>query len=329
MTNLYYILHSGKNSKLPYYVKGYCHELIPRIFYMRKLKPLLQSISNRDDYEYILTRRNYYCQLSVNAYLPTDCATIGEWHCPKKQKVYYFDTQEYLRYFDPKLIWNCLPGDINFEPTIPSITKSRPINKSLSSNATILNLDKIRHFLFINDRNEWLQKSPTAIFRGKVAGKKERIQFMNLYFDSTICNCGDVSNSKDIPAIWHSPKLTVNQHLTYRYIMCLEGNDVASNLKWVMSSNSIAVMPQPTCETWFMEGTLVPDYHYIQIKPDFSDLEQQLDYYNTHTEEALQILIHQHQYISQFQNQERERLIALAVLDKYFASTNKNYLPCL
>ena len=68
--------------------------------------------------------------------------------------------------------------------------------------------------------------------------------------------------------------------------MALEGNDVASNLKWVMSSNSIAVMPRPTCETWFMEGKLIPNYHYIEIKPDYSDLPEKLQYYIDHPEEA-------------------------------------------
>ena len=40
--------------------------------------------------------------------------------------------------------------------------------------------------------------------------------------------------------------LTIREHLDYKFIMALEGNDVASNLKWVMSSNSIAVMTRPT-----------------------------------------------------------------------------------
>lgn len=59
---------------------------------------------------------------------------------------------------------------------------------------------------------------------------------------------------------------TIREHLDYKFIMAIEGNDVASNLKWVMSSNSLAVMPRPTCETWFMEGTLIPDYHYIEVR---------------------------------------------------------------
>jgi RNase adaptor protein for sRNA GlmZ degradation len=100
--------------------------------------------------------------------------------------------------------------------------------------------------------------------------------------------------------------------------MAIEGNDVASNLKWVMSSNSVAVMPRPTYETWFMEGRLIPNYHYIEVKPDFSDVEERLNYYIQHPEEAEEIIRNAHSYVDQFRDEERERLISLHVLDKYF-----------
>lgn len=72
-------------------------------------------------------------------------------------------------------------------------------------------------------------------------------------------------------------KKTIREHLDYKFIIALEGNDVASNLKWVMSSNSLAVMTRPTCETWFMEGQLIPDYHYVEVKEDFLTLRTNLN----------------------------------------------------
>ncbi len=117
--------------------------------------------------------------------------------------------------------------------------------------------------------------------------------------------------------------MTIKEQLEYKFILAIEGYDVASNLKWVMSSNSIAVMPRPTCETWFMEGTLIPNYHYIEIKPDFSDLEERLQYYMAHTDEAQAIIEHAHEYIEQFKNKKREQLISLLVLEKYFKMTEQ------
>ena len=122
---------------------------------------------------------------------------------------------------------------------------------------------------------------------------------------------------------WQAEKMTIGEHLDYKFVMSLEGNDVASNLKWVMSSNSIAVTPRLTCETWFMEGTLKPNYHYIEVNDDFSNLEERLQYYIDHPEEAEAIIKHAHEYVDQFRDKEREKLISLLVLKKYFEITNK------
>ena len=94
-------------------------------------------------------------------------------------------------------------------------------------------------------------------------------------------------------------------------------------MKWVMSTNSIAVMPRPTYETWFMEGSLIPNYHYIEIKKDYSDLPERLQYYIDHPEEAEAIARHAHEYIAQFKDKKRERLISLLVLQKYFRCTGQ------
>ena len=121
--------------------------------------------------------------------------------------------------------------------------------------------------------------------------------------------------------------MTIKEHLKYKFIMALEGNDVASNLKWIMSSNSIAVMPEPEFETWFMEGTLIPDYHYIRIKADYSDLEERINYYIEHPEKAQEIINHAHEYVEQFKNKKREKLISLLTLQKYFTQTGQLTKP--
>ena len=131
-----------------------------------------------------------------------------------------------------------------------------------------------------------------------------------------MCDCGVVETLNEHPE-WITPRKSIAEHLDYKYIMCLEGNDVATNLKWVMSSNSIAVMPRPTCETWYMEGQLIPDYHYIALKDDLSDLEERMQYYSSHPAEAQQIIDHAHAFVAQFRDEEREQLISLLVMERY------------
>ena len=144
---------------------------------------------------------------------------------------------------------------------------------------------------------------------------------MNRWMGHPMVDAASTNRSETHPE-WQKPKLTIGEHLDYKFIMSLEGNDVASNLKWVMSSNSIAVSPRLTQETWFMEGTLVPNYHYIEVRDDFSDLEERMQYYIGHPDEAEAIIRHAHDYVRQFQDKQQEKLISLLVLKKYFDITN-------
>lgn len=324
--NITFLLNSGKNRKLPYYLRNGIRYFCPTAFCRYALPAILEKVRNRDDADYIFSRVDYYCRLTAGASLPENPRTIGDFRFFGKsrrdcQSVYFFDVYEYLRYFPSKYRWEYCPGDVTYVPDYPAIVKSRPLTEN--ANSVLMKLDKVRHFIFLNDRLSFDEKLDKSIFRGKVANKPQRVDFMRKYFGSPICDAGDVSRHNDTPPEWKRPKLTLWEQLRYKFILSLEGNDVASNLKWVMSSNSIAVMPPPTCETWFMEGTLIPDYHYIAIKPDFSDLEERLQYYTEHRDEALRIIENAHRYIEPFKNEQREKLISLLVLQKYFSCTGQ------
>lgn len=316
-----YKLNSGKNNKMLYYCRNYMRLLVPKNFFRCRLETKLAALESRKDKDYILDRVNYYNKLSEGTSLPSTASKLSE-HSFGKQKVYFFDSYEYVRWFPQNLRWMFLPGDIDFIPQEPSVVKSRPIGDS-NENSVVLNMDKVRHFLFVNDKKTFREKKNKAIFRGKVKGKANRIDFMNKWFGHPLCDMGDVSRDVDELKKWHTEKMTIWQHLDYKFIFAIEGNDVASNLKWVMSSNSVAVMPRPTCETWFMEGRLIPNVHYIEIKPDFSDVDSVLEYYIEHPEEAERISKNANEYVRQFMNADREDLISLLVLKKYFKNTGQ------
>lgn len=308
-----------KNPKWRYYLSAYWRYLMPTFGLRARGQRLLEAMKNRSDYPYILERIEYYCA-SFEYPLPTESAKLAE-HCIGRQKVYFFDTHRYTRYFDQELRWNFLPGDIVHVPNRPTIVKSRPIGVD-NRFSVLMKLDRVRHFTFVKDRKAWREKLDKIIFRGKVAGKDIRIQFMEQYHGHPMCDAADVSRTP-VRSEWGGRKIGLDEHLKYKFIMALEGNDVASNLKWVMSSNSLAVMPKPTCETWFMEGTLIPNYHYVEIAEDLSDLEERVTYYLEHPEEAEAIIRHANEYVQQFWDNEREDLISLGVLQRYFVQTQQ------
>lgn len=319
------MLHSGKNSNLKYYIRSYLREYTPKIFSQMQLNRILRQLDQRQDKEEIMRRVNYYCKLdkgsNFNRQMWSDKAIMLQDQPVTGQKTYYFDAMEYARYFSQDLRWILDAGDKPYVAPEPAIVKNRPIVEH-NENSVILNLDKNRHFLFVRDNKPWRDKKNMTIFRGDLGPRKEnRDVFMNRWYGHPMVDAASTNRSEQHPE-WQREKLTIGDHLDFKFIMSLEGNDVASNLKWIMSSNSIAVTPCLTQETWFMEGTLIPNYHYIEVKPDFSDLEERLTYYIEHPDEAEAIIQHAHDYVSQFRDEKREKLISVLVLKKYFDITN-------
>ncbi len=275
-----------------------------------------KAVRNQDliNNVYVSSRVNYYNKLNTLTLLSPNAVKISQYRMPKKIRVYYFDSKQYLRFFDPTLKFELLPGDIIHVPAYPAFVKSRPIAGE-NSNAVILKLDKTRHFNFLQDDIAFENKVNMLVGRSEFA-QEHRKRFYDQYIGHPLCDLKKCFRSSD-PGF-----LSIERHLEYKFILALEGNDVATNLKWIMSSNSIAVMPVPTYETWFMEGTLIPDYHYICIRNDYKDLEEKLTYFINHPEEAKNIVSNANQYVEQFKDKKREDAISLLVLEKYFRLTH-------
>ena len=308
-----------KNNKPWYYAKNYIRQHIPKGIYRAKLNKKLAQLDSMD-MEYVKSRVDYYNRLTDMVHLPDTAVKLSEFKKKDHPKVYYFDAFEYTRYFSPNLKICPVLGDTIHIPDEPSIVKSRPIAGD-NANSVVMKLEKIRHFLFINDKKKFEDKKNMLIGRGKIR-QPHRIRFMEKYYGHPMCDVGQVNVTPE--ARFPAKRLTIGEHLDYKFILCLEGNDVASNLKWVMSSNSLAVMPRSKYETWFMEGTLIPNYHYVLIKDDYSDLIERMNYYIEHTDEALQIIENAHRYVDQFKDKKREDVINLLVLKKYFEKTGQS-----
>ena len=310
---------SHRNNKQLYYSLNFLKLLIPNFFYRNRLKETLNEI-NKYDVDYIKMRVNYYNKIDRDINLSDNVSNLSALKIKNFHRTYFFDSYEFTRYFNPSLKMNFLLGDITRIPDIPSIVKSRHILDN-QENSVLFKLNKIRHFTYTNDSNEFHNKKDMLIGRGAVSKKhKKRTDFYKMYFDNKLCDLGQINSNTDHDH-WIKKKISIEAHLKYKFILCIEGVDVATNLKWVMSSNSIAVMPKPKIESWFMEKQLIANYHYIEIKDDYSDLEKKLTYYMNHVDECMKIINNANTYVNQFKDSEREKLISLLVLEKYFIKT--------
>ena len=117
--------------------------------------------------------------------------------------------------------------------------------------------------------------------------------------------------------------MSIKDQLEYKFIFCLEGKCISTNLHWAMSSNSVCVMPKPKYESWFMEGKLEDEVHYIKVKDDFSDAEEKIEFYKNKNNKCLEIVDNANKFVEQFKDSKQERLIQLLILKQYFKSTGQ------
>lgn len=300
-------------------------DMLPDRLYAMRLNRELERCAAMYDRDYIADRVDYYCKLSRPVTLGSDSEPIGALQRKGNPSTYYYDSREALQWFNPELRWHYLFGDIRDIPAEPTVVKSRALGTD-NSNSVLLKLDRCRHFVYINDHLQPEEKDDRAIFRGHIGTRENRALFCRMYADNPRVDAADTlpgATEGHKHTSQMKPMMSFYEHLRFRYIMALEGNDVASNLKWIMSSRSAAVMPKPTCETWFMEGRLVGGVHYVEIRPDFSDLEEKMDHYSNHLDELRTIVDNANRYVAQFRDPRRERYIALLVMQKYFKMTNQ------
>ncbi len=160
---------------------------------------------------------------------------------------------------------------------------------------------------------KWEDKKPTLIWRGSATGEGiggnrdkynvstdvphypfgQRIDVVKEYFHK---NQSIVDVAFPSAAIYRLPDhrkepignllrgylrnshISMEDQLKFKYILSIEGNDVASGLKWKMFSNSVVFMAKATVVSFFMEDLLVPFVHYVPLKDDLSNMVDMVEW---------------------------------------------------
>lgn len=305
--------------KFSCYFNGALRRVIPPRFWQRRLIRVLDEFArlDADKQQDILQRVNYYNKLNSCFTFPSRMDFNCQLYACKKSSAYVMDFKKLIGYFPPTMSYSYLFGDIVKVPDFPTFLKSRPIcSGQENENSVLLKLNKIRHYYVVDDKLMFDKKIPKLVWRGK-SNQPERVEFLQRFYFNSICDVGD-THYKEKRTIYEKPFLSIPEQLQYKYVLSIEGIDVATNLKWIMASNSLCFMRRPRYETWFMEGSLIPNFHYVLLKDDYSDLEEKIEYYNMSPEEAKNIIKNANQYVSKFFDEETELMISLLVIKKYF-----------
>lgn len=304
-----------ERNKAIYYIKNGFLDLIPRSFFQRKLK---HWILLEEQYsEKLLSKRlNYYHNNLEKESIPSNFTPLKKITRKNNISMYYYDFMKIVRYFNADFKVNYAFGDIDTNQENLTIVKSRPILNN--GNSVLLPLDKLRHFNFIEDTISFKDKKDEIVWRG-VIHKENRKLLVKKFTNKKRFNVLAIKNGDKTKTGF----LSIKEQLKYKFILSIEGIDVATNLKWIMSSNSLCFMPKPRFETWYIEGELIPNFHYVLIEDDYSDVEEKMNFYSENTDKAEEILTNAKQWTDQFKDKKLEKLVSILVMNSYFKRTKQ------
>ena len=272
------------------------------------------EIPNENYFKKYKTDIDYYCKIN-NPFKLLDSIKLKDVNVLKNSG-YSYDLYNILYPFKENLKFKFIAGDVTTVPSYPAFVKSRPIQGD-NQNSVLLPLDSNRHFRFVKDKIGFSYKKDGIVWRG-AAYQKHRLRFLETCSKMPFIDSGNTAISKGEEIPFAKPRLSIKDQLNYKFILSLEGNDVATNLKWIMSSNSVCIMPRPKFETWFKEGTLKPNHHYIEIKDDFSDLEEVFNYFLKRPNECSAIVGNANKYTEKFKDKLTNLILSRMVVSKYY-----------
>ena len=199
--------------------------------------------------------------------------------------------------------------------TLPVITKARRSALSLAPQPIVWLLNKDRHYNDLEDYHRkivkqgkevpWSEKLAKVFWRGSTTYNKHTsisridhlaqwINYDDNHTDTDIAFSKVVQDGNDfqheyVKSQYIREKQSLLEMSRYKYLLSVEGNDVATGLKWMLYSNSVVFMSRPTVATWAMEDLLVPFVHYIPLANDYSNLLEMIKWAKEHDEACQEI----------------------------------------
>jgi hypothetical protein len=224
------------------------------------------------------------------------------------------DVIRYLSYVKNKDIYmQC--GDSSFNGDWPVMVKVRDTHRN--SSGVIVNFDSTRHMggMFDHPDPPWDSKCDDCVWRGADTGwDGDRLRFVKQYGKSHNVGFSQfVQDALESPHLYthemKKPKLSIQEMKKYKYLPVIDGNDKSSSLGWVMASNSVPIMPKPRFHTWACEPWMEPDIHYVEVKKDWSNFDEKLEWCRDNDEKCKEIAENGTLYMMQFMNQTQETYI--------------------
>jgi hypothetical protein len=265
----------------------------------------------------------FYCKDAIDSILATQNRLAGKKEDPPLLVQFSDETESVVYNVDGSL--DVLPriphikkirkaltqGELNRKTTTICNRESR---RAEELQPIVWNLNVARHYgaLSLVQRLDrpWEGKRDAAVFRGALTGKidpyhsttdpydtcqaLERCRLVYHHATSLTVDAKLTNTMDRVPDVLNGVQLTGDvlwkeELLAYKGLILLQGNDVASGLKWAMLSQSVVLMPLPTVVSYALEDLLEPFVHYIPLDGTLNDVEGKVQWMIDHPQESQQI----------------------------------------
>lgn len=135
-------------------------------------------------------------------------------------------------------------------------------------------------------RPEWSDRRPIALWRGGTSGVERPTARMRVvqallespHADAKFVRGGWPQNDAEIPDNQFGDRVSMEDHMQYKYMLSIDGNGVASSLQWVFGTGCVPLLViHPDTDFWFKD-LLVSGVNCICLKYDLSDLHETLQW---------------------------------------------------
>lgn len=218
---------------------------------------------------------------------------------------------------------------INKPIDIPLFTKNRFSDDKKDCSVILRSLNFRRHWeLYYNKPKDipFEKKRDILYWRGVTTGSPEkpanRFKLVEKWFNRR--SYIDIGFTEIVQGRYKwgnylaGRKVWPTEFLNNKYLLSVEGNDKDSGLNWKLNSNSLVLMTKPRYQSWLMESKLIPGFHYVLLKDDFSDLDEKILWCNSNQEACKFIIKNANNYMKQFSNPSVEYIIEKELINSYF-----------
>ena len=144
---------------------------------------------------------------------------------------------------------------------------------------------------------KWEERKSVVVWRGGSSGfyrPSIRMEVVDRLFDVPNTDVRFVRggwpiNDDVIPDYHFGRRMSVEEQLTYKYHLVIDGNTPASNGQWVFATGSVPIIITHPGNRWWADTELRPMDNYVPVNYDLSDLVEKIEWLVGHDTEAQRI----------------------------------------